>query len=97
VSGYAEFRIPVTHACLAGHFPGEPVVPGVLVLQRVIGAISVQTDARIAGIRRCKFVAPLRPGQICSVRWTVADSGIRFTCRNVEGTVAQGVLQVADG
>ena len=34
-----QFVIAADHPSLPGHFPGQPVVPGVVVLERVLEAI----------------------------------------------------------
>ena len=34
-----RFTIDPDHPCLPGHFPGRPVVPGVVVLDRVVEAL----------------------------------------------------------
>ena len=38
------FAIDPAHPSLPGHFPGAPVVPGVLVLERVVAAL-IATDS----------------------------------------------------
>ena len=35
----AQFSIPFEHPALPGHFPGQPVVPGVVILEAVQTAI----------------------------------------------------------
>lgn len=34
-----DFVVPHDHPCLPGHFPGRPVVPGVVVLDHVLQAV----------------------------------------------------------
>jgi 3-hydroxyacyl-[acyl-carrier-protein] dehydratase len=40
------FEIPDDHPCLPGHFPGQPVVPGVVVLDRVFAMIETTLATR---------------------------------------------------
>jgi 3-hydroxyacyl-[acyl-carrier-protein] dehydratase len=92
-----ETIVPADHPCLAGHFPGNPLVPGVVILDEVITAVAeVWPDCRAAGISSAKFVRPLRPGQTMVVEATrVSDQSIRFSCRHEGITVAQGVLEIS--
>ncbi|HJW81088.1 MAG TPA: hypothetical protein VJ396_02495 [Acidiferrobacterales bacterium] len=55
-------RIPASHPALPGHFPGQPVVPGVVLLDLVQAALcETIRGARITGLPSVKFLAPLRP------------------------------------
>ena len=93
----ATFRIPSDHPCLVGHFPGAPIVPGVVVLERVITAVQADRATRVIGIARCKFVAGLYPDEDCHVEWRAgANATARFSCRGPHATVAQGILQLVD-
>lgn len=94
---YGEFTISASHPCLSGHFPGHPVVPGVLVLERVIQAVTVESGGNLEGLRRCKFTTPLYPEQLCTVAWQCDGSQVRFECSSADGVVAQGQLQVGNG
>jgi 3-hydroxyacyl-[acyl-carrier-protein] dehydratase len=51
VSVRARYRVTGDEPFLAGHFPGNPVFPGVLQLEALAqgGAIAVLSDARYAG------------------------------------------------
>ncbi len=56
--------IDAAHPSLAGHFPGSPVVPGVLLLDRVIAAIEAKHGAGCAiRLPQIKFLRPLLPGE----------------------------------
>lgn len=59
-----QFSIPSDHPSLPGHFPGRPIVPGVLVLEQVLGAIeAAQGPLGAMRLPQVKFVQPLLPGE----------------------------------
>ena len=59
-----RFTVPADHPCLPGHFPGRALVPGVVLLERVLEAIEVQHPA-LGALRlpQVKFLHPLLPGE----------------------------------
>lgn len=59
-----RFTIPADHPSLPGHFPGRPLVPGVLLLDRVLEAIEREHGA-LGPLRlpQVKFLQPLLPGE----------------------------------
>jgi 3-hydroxyacyl-[acyl-carrier-protein] dehydratase len=63
-----EFIIPADHPCLPGHFPGQPIVPGVVMLDRVLAAIEAQHGA-LGAVRmpQVKFLQPLLPAQTARI------------------------------
>lgn len=60
----SEFAISADHPCLPGHFPGQPIVPGVVVLDQVLAVIEAQHGA-LGPLRipQVKFLQPLLPQQ----------------------------------
>ena len=58
-------RIAASHPALPGHFPGHPVVPGVVLLDAVLEALPqhMGTAVRVTGFPAVKFLAPLLPEQ----------------------------------
>ena len=59
-----QFSIPHDHPSLPGHFPGRPIVPGVVLLERVLEAIEA-SHGPLGGLRlpQVKFLQPLLPGE----------------------------------
>ncbi|SMP73976.1 hypothetical protein [Noviherbaspirillum suwonense] len=83
------------HPALAGHFPGMPVVPGVVLLDEALHAIgaALGVDLSACGIASVKFLSPVLPGQPVAVSHHSADGRtIRFTLTHGERKVASGVL-----
>ena len=60
-----------------GHFPGNPLLPGVCQFGLCADALGrmLKTPVEIASISRCKFVAPIRPGQRVQVVLTNRPDG----------------------
>lgn len=54
--------VPANAACLIGHFPGRPIVPGAVLLG--YAAHHIETEGfKISNIKRIKFFRPLLPDQ----------------------------------
>ena len=96
-----SFVIDPSHPSLPGHFPGAPVVPGVLVLERVVATIEA-AHGPLGAIRlpQVKFVQPLLPGEQAEVELAeVAIEGEaprwRFRVLRGEALVASGEVALA--
>lgn len=86
-------RIESSHPALAGHFPGNPVVPGVVVLQRVAAAWQAWRGARV-GKLDAKFMRPLLPGEDAVIELDESTTGTRFSVVHADGTtLARGTLE----
>jgi 3-hydroxyacyl-[acyl-carrier-protein] dehydratase len=94
-----RFVVDPRHPSLAGHFPGNPVLPGVVVLDRVISAAEAWLggDWRVGGLPQVKFASPLRPGDEATIRLVLREGGVHFAVRCQERMVAQGVLSPSGG
>ncbi len=87
-----RFVVPAGHPCLPGHFPGRPVVPGVVLLDEVL---ALAGSGSAAGFPSVRFVRPVRPGEVVEVVFAPAAGGWRFEGR-VGGQVAlQGSVALA--
>jgi 3-hydroxyacyl-[acyl-carrier-protein] dehydratase len=91
--------LPADHPALAGHFPGHPIYPGVVLLDAAIGAIEAHFGAAVLGLPVAKFLAPVRPGMALTLQANRSDSHVRFELATADGVrVATGsaVLRVDD-
>jgi len=86
-----SFVITPDHPSLPGHFPGRPLVPGVVLLDRVIAAIEVQ-HGPLGPVRlpQVKFVQPLLPGQNARIELDGATPCWRFRVLRGETLLATG-------
>ncbi|MDR8077145.1 AMP-binding protein [Burkholderia cenocepacia] len=89
------FTIAVDHPALPGHFPGHPVVPGVVLLDHAIHTLGATLNRPLHAWRlgSAKFLSPVAPGEPLDLAYDAAASGaIRFTVRAGSREVATGVL-----
>ena len=86
-------HIPGDHPAFAGHFPGMPIVPGVLLLDEALHAIAVGRPEQGWQINSAKFLQPLLPGASVVIEYEAQASGsVRFDILHGERHVATGVL-----
>lgn len=93
-----HFSIPADHPCLPGHFPGHPLVPGVVVLEQVILALAGQLECPPARLRlpQVKFLAPLYAQQRASIELSGQAPRWKFQVSGPAGVLVRGEL-VIDG
>jgi 3-hydroxymyristoyl/3-hydroxydecanoyl-(acyl carrier protein) dehydratase len=93
----ATFTVPAGHPALPGHFPGAPVVPGVVLLDHVAAAARAGFGlGALVAVPRAKFAAPVLPGQAVRVAFTPRDAQrIGFSCFVEDRLVAAGEMAFA--
>ena len=90
-----HWTVSLNHPALAGHFPGRPILPGVVLLDLVLQSIA---DSRAVALARCeissvKFLSPARPGDELLIEHSVAASGaIRFDISAGSRKIASGSI-----
>jgi len=90
-----QFAIAADHPSLPGHFPGRPVVPGVVLLDHAL-ALVLPPPARPMAPCRIRFMAVIRPGEAVDTLAGPAHGGrIDFIGRRGGQTVLRGSVAVA--
>ena len=90
-----HFHIDAAHPALPGHFPGDPIVPGVVLLDRVVAAVERAWGLRACGLPQVKFLRPLRPGQVADLSIERNQRSARFRIHAGRDLIASGILELA--
>ena len=89
-------EISALHPGLAGHFPGNPIVPGVVVLNRVCRALVRERGGTVTAIPVVKFHSPLRPAEPFDIELAQAgDETYRFRVVRRDTLIAAGTVQMS--
>lgn len=94
-----QFLIDHDHPCLPGHFPGHPLVPGVVVLEQVLHAVCEDSGLPLGALRlpQVKFLAPLYPGQQARVQLQGQRPRWKFTVEHAGQLLVRGEVVLDDG
>lgn len=93
-----ELEVPATLAWFAGHFPDNPILPGVAQIGWAIAFARKHFGfpADPLHIERVKFLKPIRPGDRATlellrdgerpmrVEWTLGRDGLALSCGRLE-------------
>ncbi len=89
----STWSLSADHPCLPGHFPGQPIVPGVVLLAEVARLARQEFGLGDAPFswQRIKFLAPVEPNQVVTIG--LDGNADRFAFHIVDaqgGTIARG-------
>lgn len=88
-----EFNL--NHPTLKGHFPGNPVIPGAVILEHVLTFVKEYQKGEIICIGRAKFMNPLIPPAMITIELDQKnDSDFDFKVSEHDKVISQGILKV---
>ncbi|MFJ4290768.1 AMP-binding protein [Cupriavidus sp. NPDC089707] len=101
LSALPAFVIDAGHPAMAGHFPGNPIVPGVVLLDHALLALGSALGRPLVPTQAgtIKFLSPVRPGERVEIEHDAepaADGSDRLCIklRSAGREVASGTLQL---
>ena len=81
------------HSIFKGHFPGQPVLPGVCMMQMVkeMTEVYIGKKIRLLKARELKFLSFINPAEQASIQMELSikttDDGIKVDARLINGTI----------
>jgi 3-hydroxymyristoyl/3-hydroxydecanoyl-(acyl carrier protein) dehydratase len=90
-----QWTVPLDHPVFTGHFPGTPILPGVMLLDTTLHAIAAATGMTldICEISTVKFLSPAAPGdQLAILHHRSAGNTIRFDIMAGRRKIASGSI-----
>ena len=87
--------VPAEHPIFPGHFPGRPIVPGVMLLEWVLTEIARRRACATSAlrIREAKFLVPLPPGARAELRCELTPGHCAFSIQHGTVTISRGILE----
>jgi len=84
---------------MPGHFPDNPVVPGVLILEHVLRAYEASQQRPMPPRRftSVKFLQSLRPGEIADIVFDVKPGKVSFSVFRNEMLLVKGAFDSGGG
>lgn len=91
----AHWTVPPDHPAFAGHFPGTPILPGVVLLDMALQIIAAARGIalNLCEISSVKFLSPAGPGDELLIRHNISAGGtIRFDILADARKIASGSI-----
>jgi 3-hydroxymyristoyl/3-hydroxydecanoyl-(acyl carrier protein) dehydratase len=90
-----SLSVPAEHPVFRGHFPGNPIVPGVMLLEwvtREVAQVLGCTPSELR-VREIKFFTPLAPGEQATLSFDLGAVRCIFDIQCRMTRVARGILE----
>jgi len=87
------------HPTAAGHFPGNPILPGALLLAEVLRCIERAENGHFTAcnVKAAKFLHPVLPGDIIEIEYARSATGaIEFLCAVAGTRVLSGAVSATN-
>jgi 3-hydroxyacyl-[acyl-carrier-protein] dehydratase len=91
-----RFVVAADHPSLPGHFPGRPIVPGVVLLDEALALIRAHHGGALSALR-VKFIAIVQAGEAIDVVATSSAAGLSFAGLRDGQSVMSGSLRLDSG
>lgn len=88
-------EVPADHPAYAGHFPGHPVLPGVVLLDLAQCHIEQACGLALNGLALAKFHRVVSPGEDLRMEYQPEGGQVRFTIFHQQWKVAEGRFVIA--
>lgn len=90
----AALHVGGDHPSLSGHFPGHPIVPAVIILERIADELKSWRGMRMGRVVEAKFVAPLLPDQRAELTLSESSaSRFRFVVTLDDQVLVRGLVE----
>ncbi len=94
-----DLQIPQAHACYDAHFPGNPIVPGALLLQWIANRAHDVLGFQVSKVKSMKFITPVKPNDRCVLEFSLQKSVIdneemiiKVCCKRGAVVICKGTL-----
>jgi 3-hydroxyacyl-[acyl-carrier-protein] dehydratase len=94
-----EARVPEKHTIFEGHFPGFPIMPGVLLTEAmaqscgwlILGVLKFERMPFLAIVKEAKMRGFVSPGQVLTIDAKLEHEGSGFAVAKAKGRIGKDV------
>ena len=93
---YAKLKVNIDHPVFIGHFPDQPVVPGVLMIQMVSEILSefINHEVNVRQIKNVKYISLINPTvhRVIEIKIDIVEEHLDSMNINAVVDMSQGVV-----